>query len=224
MVQQAIYSHDKRDELATPLCGTYRLDAFKKNTLLAPTLLGTVKTSYHDLPSDNGNLQHEYGLRQERDGITSNDVLGHWEAFEGTTDLQPPRDFKALNKNAVIAGCKDATTMQKYRNSHDFRVKVASDSVIIKPAYDQNTVFGRRTGASEVFADIISHQCRFDWASSKPKASELQETLKAKKPAQTKTSKLYAQSAKAKMAEPEVKKPWKMSSFANVPAKLGPTG
>jgi hypothetical protein len=221
----SVYSHDQRDELATPLVGSFPLAAMEKNPLLKPAQrLGSVRATVYDLPSANGNIQHEYGLRQERDGLTSADVCGGWATYKGTGDQQPPRDFKALNKNAAIQGCKDAKQMGEFRKHHDFRITVSSGTVAVNVPYDRNTVFGRPSEPPERMTDIVSHQARYEWAANKPKATELQEKLKTKKPSETKTSRLLAETARAKLADKTTGPMWKMSSFANVPAKIGQRG
>ena len=108
------YSHDRRDETATPLCGAHRPQADHKNALLIKTQLGTVRATVYDLPSK-GNLQHEYGLRQERDGTSSAEVLGNWSASEPNPNIVPGRDFKALNKHAVVSGVTGCKGMADYR-------------------------------------------------------------------------------------------------------------
>ena len=81
----------------TPPCGNLRPQPeTSKNSLLVKTTLGTVKATTWDLPSSK-NFQHEYGLRQHRDGITSADVIGGWMQHQGTGDLLPGRDFKTLS-------------------------------------------------------------------------------------------------------------------------------
>ena len=107
---EAGYSHDRRDLTATPLCGAHR--ATGKNALLIKPLLGSVKATCYDLPKD---FEHEYGLEQVRDGLTSEMVVGSWAQHDGTRDMMPGRDFKSLNKAAVISGCVDTKAMADYR-------------------------------------------------------------------------------------------------------------
>ena len=109
-VVEAGYSHDRRDLTATPLCGAHR--ATGKNALLVKPLLGAVKATTYDLPKD---FSHEYGLAQVRDGLTSDMVVGSWAQHNGTQDVMPARDFKSLNKAAVVSGCVDTKAMNDYR-------------------------------------------------------------------------------------------------------------
>lgn len=223
MEKPSTYSHDQRDELATPPCGTFRDEGPKYNTLLTKTQLGTVKPTTYDLPSSL-DFQHQYGLPQVRDGSTAGDVVGNWAVHKGTQDQQPGRDFKALNKLAAMEGVKTAQETAGFRLTHDARLKLGSDKVKEKKPYDESTSFGRSTGATEPFADLIAHQHRYDWASTQQPASELQGKSKPKKPASTKTSRLMAQTALAKLADKAEEKPWKMEAFKEVPAKVGPQG
>lgn len=226
-VQQSVYSHDMLDEVDGKLVGSFRPSGPKNNTLLTRPQLGTVRSTTYSLPSAI-DFQHEYGLRQERDGITSNDVLGGWAESEGTGGLQPPRDFKALNKMAAMANCKSTKDVQVFRRSNDARLKLGTDKKPEILPYDEMTVFGKSTSASENFNDLISHMHRYEWCDSKPSAAEMVEAAKPKGPSQTKTSILAAKTAREKLEAMD--KPagpveqWKMACFKKVPPKLGPLG
>jgi len=221
--QKSVYSHDLRDDPEAPLCGTFRPSGPKVNTLLTKANLGCVKMTTYDLPSVT-DFQHEYGLRQVRDGVTSSEVLGDWAQHEGTGNLQPPRDFKALNKKAAEAGCTDTKMIAKFRTTNDARLKLGTEKPKEYKPYDDSTTFGRSTTASESFWDLVSGQHRFEWVSTKPSAEEMVAAARPKKPGETKTSKLNRESALAKLADKEVKEPWKMQCFKNVAPKLGPNG
>jgi len=223
MKQPSIYSHDVRDELDAPLCGSFREEGPKYNTLLTKAQLGTVKPTTWSLPSST-NFQHMYGLEQVRDGATSADVVGNWAQHHGTANKLPGRDFKALNKLAAMEGVKTSAETSEFRTTHDARLKLGSDKPEDKKPYDESTTFGRSTGASEPFADLIAHQHRFDWASVQTPATELQGKNKPKKPASTKTSRLMAQTAQAKLTEPKMEEKFKMAAFKVVPPKVGYTG
>ena len=54
-----MYSHDRRDATATPLCGAHR--GTRANPLLTKTQLGSVKATSYDLPAD---FQFTYGMQQ----------------------------------------------------------------------------------------------------------------------------------------------------------------
>jgi hypothetical protein len=55
------YSHNRRDETATPICGTHRLNT--KNALLQKAQLGCVRGTSYDLPAD---FQYTYGMAMVR--------------------------------------------------------------------------------------------------------------------------------------------------------------
>ena len=221
--QSSQYSHAYRDEEDAPPCGKFNPAWYKTNVLLHRPNLGASAATTRKLPSDK-NLQHEYGWRQERDGSGSKDVLGGWAEHEGTGHLQAPRDFKALNKLAMVSGCKNNKDMTAFRSTNDARVKVTSLSVDMKKPYDDFTTFGASTSANENMSDLYSHSFRFDWVNTKPSAAEIVAASKAKGPGQTKTSMLAEKAAREKLAVKEVEKPWVMSAFKNVPAKVGQTG
>ena len=196
----------------------------KTNPLLIKPLLGCVKATVYDLPSANGNLQHEYGLPQVRDGSSSAEVVGNWAQHDPNHKAQAGRDFKQLNKHAVVEGVINCKQMQDYRKTHDFRLKLGSDKVAEQKPYDASTSFGRPTNASTSFNDLFSHSYRYDWVAEATPAEEVLKTKKPKKPTMTKTALAQVAASQAKMAVEAPKEPWKMKAFANVPAKSGPMG
>lgn len=237
---QSVYSHDLRDT-ATPLCGNlHPQPETSKNTLLSKPQLGSVKSKVWKLPSDD-HFQHEYGLPNMPDGVTSAIVLGSWQQHSGTADQLPGRDFKQLNAEAATVGLTTAKGFAEYRQTHDARIKPASGKVVLPTPYDATTTFGRSTKASTNFNDLISHSFRYEWSSTQPSAAEVSQSKKGKKPGQTKTSMLQAQSSRTKVIEFEAKEAleeahlnkkngpiadnlWKMTNFERVPAKIGHTG
>merc|ERR1719198_2567875 len=221
MNQTGIYSHDRRDETATPLCGAHRPNT--KNPLLVKPLLGCVKSTCYDLPS-RSSLQHEYGLRQERDGCTSADVVGNWSQHEPNPNVVPGRDFKLLNKHAVVEGNTNCKEMSHYRSTHDFRLKLGSEKAAESKPYDAATAFGRPTNASTSFNDLFSHSYRYDWVAEATPAGDFAAAKKPKKPAMTKSALALQAVSQAKMAPVEAKAEWKMSAFTAVPPKVGHTG
>lgn len=111
------YSHDRRDETATPLCGAHRNTG--KNALLIKPQLGTVRATTYDLPKD---FEHEYGLPQVHDGLTSEMVVGTWKSHDGTKGMMPARDFKTLNKMAVRDGYVGTKAIADFRSSSQMRL------------------------------------------------------------------------------------------------------
>ena len=206
-------------ETATPLCGAHRPN--RTNPLLSKTTLGTVKATTYVLPPD---FQHAYGLVQQRDGLTAGMVVDNWLAHDGTKDVMPPRDFKALNKGAVVAGHVDCKGMHDYRDTHDARLKLGSEKRQTTLPIDENTSFGRPTRPSTPFGDLMSHGFRYDWVMQTESADDVMKARKMKKPSQTKASLGHAKGASAKLKDEEAVVAWKMKKFANVPAKVGAQG
>jgi len=214
------YRHDRR-EIATPLCGAHREN--HSNPLLVKPMLGCVKQTCYDLPSK-GNLQHPYGLPQERDGTTSHDVIGNWAQHDPNAKVKAGRDFKMLNKHAVVDGKSTPKQIAEYRKTHDFRLPLGSDKPLEKKNWDQTTSFGRTTNTSENFNDLISHGYRYDWVAEAPPAAEMNAARKPQKPAMTKSAIAVAKASREKMADPPKADLWKIKGFANTPAKIGPQG
>jgi len=221
-----MYSHDRREPLDAPLCGTLKAQPeASKNTLLVKPELGAVKATTWDLPSK-ANFQHEYGLRQKRDGVTSGDVVGGWAQHDGTANKLPGRDFKTLNAMAVVAGGHTSKDIDDFRKTHDARLKLGTHKVPEKTVWNEDTTFGKGTSASIPFPDLMAHTYRFEWVEAQPPLETI--VKKAKKPGQTKTSLLATEVSRAKIAALDAKDDipdrWKHKSFVNVPAKVGYTG
>jgi len=219
---EAGYSHDRRDLTATPLCGAHRNKG--TNSLLIKPLLGAVKASTYDLPKD---FEHEYGLVQVRDGLTSEMVVGSWAQHDGTQGMMPARDFKTLNKCAVVSGCVNTAQMSEYRKTHDVRLKLGSEKKQEKLPFDENTSFGRPTRPSTPFGDLVSHGFRYDWVMTAEPSESACARMKPKKPTPTRSSLGHAAASKEKLAAaidgpPESQ--WKMKQFTSVAAKIGPKG
>jgi hypothetical protein len=215
------YSHDRRDEMSTPLCGAHRPN--KTNPLLIKPQLGCVKGTVYDLPSK-ADLQHEYGLRQERDGSSSAEVVGNWAQHDPNQKVAPGRDFKSLNKHAVVDGMTNCKGIREYRNTHDFRLKLGSDKAPEVKPYDASTSFGRPTNASTSFNDLFSHSYRYDWVAEATPAADAVAAKKSKKPTMTKTAMAQVEASRAKLHGEPPKSEWKMKAFTTVPAKIGKTG
>ena len=172
------------------------------------------------------NFQHSYGLVQVRDGLTSGMVVDNWLAHDGTKDVAPARDFKALNKGAVMSGHVDCKGMQEYRGTHDFRVRVGSGKQQSTNPSDENTSFGRPTRPSTPFGDLMSHGFRYDWVMQTASADEFLKARKHKNPPSTKASAGHTMGSTQRREKVEMEPPaaWKMKKFATVASKVGQQG
>mmetsp|Transcript_21023 Transcript_21023/g.44346 ORF Transcript_21023/g.44346 Transcript_21023/m.44346 type:complete len:237 (-) Transcript_21023:181-891(-) len=222
------YSHNRRDQTATPLCGAHRPDAAKANPLLVKPQLGAVKGTTYDLPKD---FQFTYGMKQERDGLSTGSVVENWVEHTGTKDKLPARDFTALNKAAVMAGNLDSKSVREYTKSHDIRVKVGGEKQKAPLPIDDDTTFGKCVRPSTPFDDILSHAHRYDWVMQSELAADVQEQRKATKPKSTKASEGHAKgNAKGNANSPATQKGfpdapdanglWKMKKFENVKPRV----
>jgi len=228
MSGRAGYSFQRRDETATPLCGAHRIASHAKNPLLVKTQLGAVKATTYDLPTD---FQFEYGLRQERDGVTAGDVVDNWADNDGSRGAVPARDFRALNKAAISSGHLDVRAMNEYRQAHDIRVRLGNEKGRAARGggnFDENTCFGRGTRPSTPFGDLVSHGFRYDWVMQSEPASAVAQQRAKQKPRGTIASMGHASRGAAIRAQADAASPatkqWKMSKFANVQSKVGRMG
>lgn len=213
-----MYSHDRRDATATPLCGAHR--GTRANPLLTKTQLGSVKATSYDLPAD---FQFTYGMQQPRDGLTAGGVIDNWAEHSGTQNMKPARDFKALNKQAIMAGNLDSKSVREYTKSHDIRVRVGGQSRSAPLPIDENTTFGKTVRPSTPFGDLVSHGFRYDWVMQSELAENVVQKMKPKKPAPTKASTQTAKQRQIEIASRDAsempKKEWKMKKFENVKSR-----
>lgn len=217
----------QRAELGTPLCGAHR--PVRGNPLLIKPQLGCTRASAYDLPKDPA---FTFGLKMERDGLTAGTVVENWAEHEGTKDKLPARDFKALNKAAIISGHLDAKGIREYTKTHDIRVQIGGEGRATALPINENTCFGKGIRPSTPFGDLVSHGFRYDWVMQSPQASDLLVERKAKKPSPTKSSKLMAATAAQRLANPKSQqlgfpslnemdqKLWKMSKFSKIGPKV----
>ena len=151
-------------------------------------------------------------------------VVGNWAVHEPNPNVVPGRDFKKLNKHAVVEGATNCKTMSDYRSTHDFRLKLGGETVVETKPYDTDTAFGRPTNASTAFQDLFSHSYRYDWVAEAPPADAFLEAKKPKKPAMTKSALAMVAVSQSKMSPVEPAPEWKMKAFLEVPPKVGHTG
>lgn len=224
------YSHDRRDETATPLVGAHRCP--KGNPLLVKPQLGSVKSTAYDLPE---NFQFTYGMAQERDGLTAGTVISNWAQHAGTKNKLPARDFTALNKAAIIEGNLNASAIRQYTKTHDIRVQLGGEQKQAPLPIDEDTTFGKGVRPGTPFNDLLSHAHRYDWVMGGPLAENVNEERKPQKPQPTKASQAHAAGAEARatlgktaqlgFSQPQsVEGMWKMKKFSNVSSKVGKQG
>jgi hypothetical protein len=232
----AIYSHDKR-EIGTPMYGTFRAGADKHNPLLAKDSLGNVRPTCYDLPSAPTKLgiQHEYGLEQFRTGEGAAEVVADWATNDASVTAMPGKDFKMSNKYAVIHGAVSSAQFAKIRQEGpEFRLKTGMHTTVQAKPYDSLTTFGRKSEPPINMSNLMNHSYRYEWT-DKHQDMKVDGKVKArKKPSDTKSSALMAQSAAAKReayekqfapdAVYEKPKVWVPKAFANVPCKVTQTG
>lgn len=104
----------------TPLIGNFgRKPA---NTLLIKPELGKGKQSTYRLPGP----AHTYGKALFREDEGTGEMIMTWMEHTPNPHARPGRDFKALNKHAVVAGATTAKQQLEFRKTHDARLKVGT--------------------------------------------------------------------------------------------------
>jgi len=221
------YSHDYIPSNAPPVVGARTIDP--ANPILTIPYIGHGKRNTNKMPHYN-NFQHAYGKEQFRDGLTSHDVIGDWASPVTSKSVQPPRDFKSLNKSAVIQGSITSKDITQFRQEFDARLPTGQKSTSYKFKYDDETCFGRSSAEQEDMHAVVSHLYKDDWMNSKEPSEATLAKKRAAKPKDTKASILKAEAAaklKASYDQDESKMQnahshqWKMTKFQSVPARVG---
>lgn len=105
---------------ATPMIGNFNKKA--TNTLLVKTELGKVRQTTFNLPGP----QHTYGKALFREDEGTGEMIMSWMEHVPNPHARPGRDFKALNKNAVVSGMVTAKQQTDFRKTHDARLKIGT--------------------------------------------------------------------------------------------------
>ncbi|KAG8469165.1 hypothetical protein KFE25_007683 [Diacronema lutheri] len=192
------------------------------NTMLIKPELGKVKQTTYKLPG----AHHTYGKALYREDEGTGEMIMSWMEHEPNPHAKPGRDFKALNKGAVVAGATTAKQQLEFRKSHDARLKLGTHEER-KFTLADGFVHGKATRPSTPMNDLISSAYRWSWVAEHLEAerSMTAPTRKSINPAATKasrghasTARLHGATAAAAQASPKV--PFVMRRFKNVPAKV----
>eukprot|EP00304_Pavlova_gyrans_P004000 CAMPEP_0206040344 /NCGR_PEP_ID=MMETSP1466-20131121/5317_1 /ASSEMBLY_ACC=CAM_ASM_001126 /TAXON_ID=44452 /ORGANISM="Pavlova gyrans, Strain CCMP608" /LENGTH=270 /DNA_ID=CAMNT_0053415017 /DNA_START=29 /DNA_END=841 /DNA_ORIENTATION=- len=213
----------------TPIIGNFRKH---NNCLLVKHELGTIKQTTYNLPGPH----HTYGKALYREDEGTGEMIMSWMEHVPNPHAKPGRDFKALNKGAVIAGAVTAKKQNDYRKTHDARLKIGTHEDRRFSLAD-DFVHGKSTRPSTPIKDLVSSAYRWSWV-----ANHLEDdgyvsrggiAAKARntKPASTKASRGHAlgalmksQSLSAMAATEESNLPppsqFTMKRFQKIPAKV----
>jgi hypothetical protein len=115
-----------RPRIEAPLVpSTPQIGSFTRkmtNSLLIKPELGSVKQTTYTLPG----RQHTYGKALYREDEGTGEMIMSWMEHMPNPHAKPGRDFKALNKGAVVAGATTAKAQIAYRKSHDVRLRLGT--------------------------------------------------------------------------------------------------
>lgn len=210
--------HDAPQVPGTPLIGHTRPSA-KTNALLTKPELGTVKQTTYSLPGPH----HAYGKAMQREAEGTGELLMNWMEHKPNPHAKPGRDFKALNKRAVVAGLTTAKATSIYRKTHDARLKIGTHESRRFTLAD-DIVHGKSTRPSTPMDDLISSAYRWSWVAShleQDQAKGASAKRLSSGPAQTRASQVYANRlAASASAESPIKQPFVMKRFKDIPSKV----
>ena len=220
------YSHALRDELATPLAGKRGVKD-SKNPLLFKPQLGLVKATAYNLPDD---FTHSFGKPNIRNGETAGLVVNNWAQADtkSASTNGSAKNFRALNKAAILDGYLDPRSVREFHKTHDIRISHEvrkRNRLSAKLADMQHGKPSARTGTNTM--DLVNHTYRFEWMDQKQREVDSSHDGKFRgKPKQTKTSLLLAKkgeqvrSAGSGGESFSPPKFWKMKQFSGVSSKV----
>mmetsp|Transcript_26190 Transcript_26190/g.59378 ORF Transcript_26190/g.59378 Transcript_26190/m.59378 type:complete len:216 (-) Transcript_26190:130-777(-) len=188
------------------------------NPLLITAEVGKPKPSTMNLPPP----EHVYGYKMVLDSAGAGNIIGGWMEHTPNEATQPGRDFKKLNRMAIIKGSGlTPTQVADFRRTHDARLRGGSmqhQQAIVLPssrdpefAYGVKNVYGTEMGA------LISNQYMRDFIESQER-KETQSRMASKK--------IPVMHTKASLGHryvevmPDDRTPFKMKRFQNVEGKL----
>ena len=93
------------------------------NQLLVSDDVGKAKPCTRKLPGE----QFTYGKADTQDVEGAGEVMSNWKFHGQSRRTRPDRDFKKLNKMSVKEKACNAHDMYKFRQTHDARMKEASN-------------------------------------------------------------------------------------------------
>ncbi|EKX36464.1 hypothetical protein GUITHDRAFT_145734 [Guillardia theta CCMP2712] len=180
--------------------------------------VGKPKPSTMNLPPP----EHVYGYKMMLDAAGAGNIIGGWMEHTPNEATQPGRDFKKLNRMAIIKGSGlTPSQVADFRRTHDARLRGGSmqhQQAIVLPssrdpefAYGVKNVYGTEMGA------LISNQYMRDFIQSQQR-KETQSRMASKK--------IPVMHTKASLGHryvevmPDDRTPFKMKRFLNVEGKL----
>uniref|UniRef100_A0A7S1QEL3 Cilia- and flagella-associated protein 77 n=1 Tax=Neobodo designis TaxID=312471 RepID=A0A7S1QEL3_NEODS len=205
----------------------------KNNPLIHRSEVG--KPSFHNdlppLPED-----YTFGAPLKRDPEGAGEVMLSWQSHAPPKSKMAydfGRNFLALNRQSVGAGCTDAKTASDFRKYHDVRIKpkVTGSKPTIAPSsvmQDPGHAFGARSGESESVADLIQNRWEYEWVAEQKHRMESIERSKNKEakrrasPARRAARITPAAAAARQSATPHPRETFTLRQFRNVPSRVSP--
>eukprot|EP00306_Pavlova_sp_CCMP459_P022299 CAMPEP_0185558762 /NCGR_PEP_ID=MMETSP1381-20130426/52939_1 /TAXON_ID=298111 /ORGANISM="Pavlova sp., Strain CCMP459" /LENGTH=434 /DNA_ID=CAMNT_0028172333 /DNA_START=23 /DNA_END=1324 /DNA_ORIENTATION=+ len=208
----------------TPVIGTFRKNA--TNSIIVKDELGKCRQTTYNLPGP----EHTYGKALFREDEGTGEMIMSWMEHKPNPHAKPGRDFKALNKRAVVSGAATAKAQTDFRKTHDARLKMGTHEDR-KFTLADDFVHGKHTRPSTPIRELISSAYRWSWVADHLEEEAMStsplSTRRSAKPASTKASRGHASGALQKSqslaaAQESVveNKPFTMKRFQKVPAKV----
>jgi len=199
--------------------GSYRLDVPPKkrtNVLLVRPVLGKVKPTTYTLPG----CSFTYGKRDQFDEEGVREVVGSWKQHTPCPASEPGRDFKKLNKCAVVAGATSSKHISDFRLQVDIRCQTLNTGPRNKHDQIPDMVFGRPQKPSTPIAGVLSNSYQRDWL-----VDQKQQKLKTHQQKLNLHTKALSQHTRASLGHQKIragpsKEPFKMQKFQGVEARV----
>jgi hypothetical protein len=130
----------------------------RRNYLVLKDDIGRAKPTTRDLPSSDFAYGKTDKSKQEGAGVITTSWLYHRSKMND--DQHNPRDFKKLNKFAVVGGMVTSKDNYKFRKTHDARIPFGLNALKTKNVSlpDGSFRYGRANRPQTPVKGIILHQ------------------------------------------------------------------
>mmetsp|Transcript_42505 Transcript_42505/g.86872 ORF Transcript_42505/g.86872 Transcript_42505/m.86872 type:complete len:200 (+) Transcript_42505:192-791(+) len=187
------------------------------NPLLIPVEVGKPKPAVVDLPP----ADHVYGIKSELDGEGAGAVIGGWVEHQPNAASMPGRDFKKLNRMALLSG-QGVTTQQisSFRKRHDARLKGGherSGGVSLPSSQDPAFAYGIKSGPRTSMDSLMTNQYLRDFVEEQGKKEDQYQMAVRKIPVMHTKASLGHRFVEP---IPDQSVPFKMKKFQNIQPKL----
>lgn len=186
------------------------------NPLLASTEIGKARKPVVNLPPGD----HVYGKKSaDSGGVTTKVILTDWQMHQPNSEDLPGRNFRALNRLGIVAGCGTTSKdVAEFRTSHNVLLNNKSTSDFGKPVIEDGYAHGTKNRPSTPMGKLVRNEYMSEFESEQAEKMKEHKLKVAKLPI-THTRASLGHMHADPPPQPEGTKTFKMKRFQNVKSK-----